>query len=532
VRVRLALGAVLLLFAARSLAAQDSYARLRDAAKYPSDWTTYSGSYHSQRFSLLRQITNDNVSRLRPAWVYQSRGNDVPRIEATPLVVDGVMYLTEGITGVVALDARTGRALWRWERGAPRDLQVMGYRAQNRGVAVLDGMVFVGTVDARLFALDARSGVERWRVKVADYHDGYGITGAPLALDGKVIVGTSGGEAGVRGFLDAYDARTGRRLWRFWTVPAPGEPGSETWQGDAWRTGGGTTWVTGSYDPELNLLYWGTGNPSPQVNGELRPGDNLYTCSVVALDAGTGRLRWHFQFTPHDTHDWDSAQVPMLIDATFQGRKRNLLAIANRNGFYYLLDRVTGEFLLGRPYVKQTWARGLDARGRPIILPEGEPTWEGTLVYPGVPGGATWPGPAYSPETDLVYVPAREAGSWFFKGHVDLDPSTMYFAGIERPRINDSTATMVRALDRASGTLRWEFPTFGPFSTGLLATAGQLVFSGTFSGEFFALDARTGALRWHFNTGGMIAGPMSYAVDGKQYVAVAAGTSVFAFAVP
>ena len=348
--------------------AQVPYERLRTARSEAGDWVTYSGTYDGHRFSPLTEITPANVSRLRPAWVYQMQETGPPA-QVTPLVADGVMYVTETRSRVAALDLRTGRTLWRFEPEIPRTTKVIGFSPTNRGVALLDDRVYVGTLNAHLVALDAVSGAVRWDVEVADNALGYAITSAPLAIDGKIIIGVSGGEAGVRGFLDAYDARTGKRVWRFYTVPGPGQQGHDTWGGDSWKTGGAPTWLSGSYDPELNLLYWGTGNPAPDWNGDNRPGDNLYSCSLLALDAATGTLRWHFQFTPHDTHDWDANQIPVLVDAAVDGRPRKLVVTANRNGFYYVLDRTTGEFLRGTAYATQTWARGLDARGRPDVIP-------------------------------------------------------------------------------------------------------------------------------------------------------------------
>jgi alcohol dehydrogenase (cytochrome c) len=342
-----------------ALAAQVPYDRILHSATNPGAWLTYSGSYQSHRYSRLNQITRKNVGLLRPVWVYQA--GEQGSLEATPLVVDDVVYLTEANSVVTALDSHTGRPLWRWSPSPARPPRTIGFGPTNRGVAILDRTVFVGTLDARLVALDAASGAVRWSVAVANNANGYAITSAPLALDGKVLIGVSGGEAGIRGFLDAYDAKTGARLWRFWTIPAPGDPGNETWQDSSWTTGGGPTWLSGSYDPELNTVYWGVGNPGPDWNGERRAGDNLYTCSLVALDASTGKLKWYFQFTPHDTHDWDANQIPVLIDLVIDGRMRKTVATANRNGFYYLLDRVTGEFISATPYVHQTWASGLDS---------------------------------------------------------------------------------------------------------------------------------------------------------------------------
>ena len=325
-----------LILAGACVYAQVSYERIRQASREPANWLTYSGSYDAHRYSALNELTPSNVGRLRPLWVYQAGERE---IEVSPVVVDGVMYISEAPIGVTALDIHTGRPLWSWSRPTPADLTTIGYGRVNRGVAVLDDLVYVGTLDAHLLAVDSRSGAIRWDTVVADYRKGYGITAAPLTINGKVITGISGGEGGIRGFIDAYDAKTGKRLWRFWTIPAPGEPGHETWAGASWKTGSGPTWLTGSYDPELNLLYWGTGNPGPDWNGTKRSGDNLYTCSLVALDADTGKLKWYFQFTPHDDHDWDATEIPVLLNTTVRGRERKVVAMANRNAFYYLLDR-------------------------------------------------------------------------------------------------------------------------------------------------------------------------------------------------
>ena len=300
------------------------------------------------------------MARLKPVWVYQPAG--VGSVETTPVVAGGVMYTTSGPTNVAALDLKSGKPLWEWTRPIAASVLNLGFPRVNRGVAILDNTVYVGTLDGYLFALDAKAGIERWSVHVGDNPTGHSITAAPLVVDDKVIVGISGGEAGIRGFLDAYDAKTGKQVWRFWTVPSPGEPGSESWPGDSWVHGGGATWLTGSYDPALKLLYWGTGNPGPDWNGDSRKGDNLYTSSLVAIDVDTGKARWHFQFTPHDVHDWDANQIPVLVDADVGGAPRKLVVTANRNGFFYALDRKTGEFVFGTPYAKQTWAQGLDRR--------------------------------------------------------------------------------------------------------------------------------------------------------------------------
>jgi len=342
---------------------------------------------------------------------------------------------------------------------------------------VLDDKLFVATLDCYLVALDLKSGIERWATKVVDYKSGYSMTMAPLAIAGKVVVGVSGGETGIRGFVGAYEAKTGKQAWRFWTIPGPDESGHETWSGESWKTGGGATWVTGTYDPESKLIYWGVGNPGPDYNGDVRRGDNLYTCSLVALDEDTGRLRWYFQFTPHDTHDWDATHVPVLFDGEIGGRQRKLVAIANRNAFYYVLDRLTGEFLAGRAYGKQTWARGLDAKGRPILAPDSEPTEKGALVWPNLNGTTIWFSPSYNPQTDLLYVAVREVGAVYFKQDAEYKEGTFYAGGGENELPADDASGAIRALNARTGEMRWEFKLHSPAGASVLSTGGGLVFS-------------------------------------------------------
>ncbi len=508
--------------------AQVRYERLVHPEKEPGHWLTYSGDYRSHRFSTLDEITSDNVAQLTPVWMYQLPAAGV--FETTPLVVDDLMYVTEPPSSVTALDVRTGRPLWKWQPVIPEKVLNIGFPQTNRGVAVLDDTLFIGTLDGFVVALDAASGAVRWKTHMGENETGHAITAAPLAIEGKVIVGVSGGEAGIRGYLDAYDAVTGDRLWRFYTVPSPGEPGHDTWGGDSWKTGGGATWLTGSYDPALNLLYWGTGNPAPDWNGDVRPGDNLYTCSVVALDADSGELEWYFQFTPHDVHDWDANQIPILFDATVDGRPRKLIGMANRNAFYYLLDRETGEFLRGAPYAKQTWAKGLDETGRPIVIPDTEPTIEGNLVYPSLRGSTNWYSPSYSPETGLLYVPVSEMGAYYFKGEAVYRPGHRFTAGGERRLSGDQAYGAICAIDVRTAEVKWEFRQHTPPNGGVLSTAGGLVFAGANEGNFFALDADTGEPLWDFQTGGRVrANPISYAVDGKQYIAIASGYALFVF---
>ncbi|HKW98547.1 MAG TPA: PQQ-dependent dehydrogenase, methanol/ethanol family [Bryobacteraceae bacterium] len=510
-----------------SALAQVSFERIKQAEREPGNWLTYSGNYSAHRHSPLNQINVQNVEKLKPAWVYQT--SSVAAVESTPLVVDGVMYLTEPPSNVTALDTRTGRPLWRYQRTVPKDVRVCCGQV-NRGVAILDETVYVGTVDAHLIALDAKTGSVRWDSVVAEYKTGYAITVAPLAVRDKVIVGIAGGEYGVRGFIDAYDARTGKRAWRFWTIPGPGEPGNETWAGDSWKTGSGTTWVTGAYDPDLDLVYWGTGNPGPDWNGERRTGDNLYSDSVVALDSDSGKLKWHFQFTPHDVHDWDSTEVPVLASATIRGRERKVILFANRNAFYYVLDRETGEFLHGGPYAKQTWATGLDDRGRPMLVPGMEPSDEGTKVYPNVGGATNWFSPSYSPLTRLFYVATREHGGIYYKGEAEYRAGDLFNGGGSRDIPNEIAYGAIRAL-KPTGELQWEYKIFSPPSAGLLSTAGDLVFGSTNEGDVFALNARSGKPLWRFQTGGTgQSNPISYLSDGRQHVAIATGNALFAFA--
>ena len=513
--------------------AEVSFERLVNAAKQPNDWLTYSGSFSSERFALLDEITPRNVSNLKVLWAYQMQPSPLGGaglVETTPLVADGIMYLTEPPSTVTALDATTGKRLWTWSKPIPKDVLHIGFPAVNRGVALLDDSVFVATLDGYLVSLDASSGSERWKKHIADNKDGTAFTLAPLAIDGKIIVGVSGAEAGVRGYVDAYDADTGSRLWRFYTIPQPGEPGSETWEGESWRTGGGSTWLTGSYDPDLNLLYWTVGNPSPDWNGDMRPGDNLYSCSILALNPETGELVWHFQYTPHDTHDWDANQIPVLFDGRIGMKKRKLVALANRNAFYYLLDRETGEFLRAKEYSKQTWAEGIDKDGRPIVIPGKEPTYEGNYIWPSLQGSTNWFSPSYSPRTGDFYVAVRHMGSTYFKADVEYEEGKPFLGGGEQAHAGDDAAGFIRALDGMTGKKRWDFPLLSPPWAGVMATAGGLVFGGSNEGNFFALDAKSGKALMNFQTGGAVrSNPMSYGIDGKQRIVITGGRTLYVF---
>ena len=527
--------------AASPIPAQVSYQRLLQSAGEPQNWLTYSGSYKSWRYSTLNQINRQNASSLKLAWVYQMVTTH--KIETTPLVVDGIMYVSEPPSNVIALDAATGRPYWHYRRILPSKINVC-CDAVNRGVAILDDRVFVGTVDAHLVALNAKTGAVLWDVAVADNRAGYAITGAPLVVKDMVITGIAGGEYGIRGFLDAYDAKTGKRRWRFYTIPAPGEKGSESWKGEAWKRGGAPTWVTGSYDPETNLVIWGTGNPAPDWNGDVRPGDNLYADSAIALDADSGALKWHFQFVQHDTHDWDAVQVPVLVDADWQGRPRKLVYWAHRGGFFYVLDRSTGQFLMGKPFMGQTWAKGLDDSGRPVLIPGMEPSEAGVVVAPGVQGGTNWYSPSFSPLTNLFYLPVWENKGVFKKGEAEYNAGNRFPGSLPTPELPDDPGYgAIRALNPKTGEKVWEHKMQSKPWTGVLTTAGRLLFGGTGGGlgrddealeaYFFALDADSGKELWRINLGGtMAANPITYTVNGKQMVTTSAGGGLFTFALP
>jgi alcohol dehydrogenase (cytochrome c) len=491
------------------------------------DWPAYDGGYTGNRYSPLDQINLTTVKRLAPKWMFPVPG--APRLEATPVVEDGVMYVTAS-NEVYALDAATGRQIWVYRR--PRTQGLLGEAAggANRGVALSPGRVFMTTDHAHLLSLDRASGKLVWDVELGDYkQEQYNATGAPLVVGDMVIAGVAGGEEGARGLLDAYKISNGERMWRFWTIPVPGEKLAETWIGNALRHGCGATWMTGAYDAALDLLYWTVGNPCPDYNGDDRLGDNLYANSVLALRPKTGELKWYFQFTPHDTHDWDAEEPTLLIDEPFQGRPRKLLAQANRNGFFYLLDRETGEFLLGTPFVKGlSWASGLDKKGRPILNPGSEPTIEGTRVCPG--SGTNWMSASYNPAAKLMYVMASDSCSVVRKIPGPWELGKRYFngGGAGEP----GGKRYVRALDIQTGRTAWELEqTGGRSSSGTMSTGGGLVFFGEGSGALAALDAKTGKAVWHFQANqAWRASPMTYMVGGKQYVAIAGPSGYFAFA--
>ena len=495
----------------------------------PARWLTYSGDYSGKRHSPLKEITPANAGRLAARWTFQT---GIPgKFEATPIVIDGTLYVTGPENTAWAIDGRTGKQVWRHQRQLPKDLRVCCGNV-NRGFAVHGTRLFMTTLDAHLVALDLKTGAVQFDVPIADYTLGYAATVAPLVVRDKVIVGISGGEFGIRGFIDAYDPQTGKQIWRFWTVPGIGEPGSETWPPDVWARGGGPTWQTGSYDPELNLIYWGTGNPSPDFYGDERKGDNLYTGSLVALDADTGKLRWHFQFTPHDTHDWDANHVPVIADITIGGRQRQVVMVANRNGFFYVLDRATGEFLLGKPYIKQTWAKGIDAKGRPLVILESEPSEKGSFACPDLFGGTNFMPPSFDPATGLFYVSARETCMTYFSRDEEFKPGGRWMGGTMKFEPQPRSGAL-RAIDPATGEVKWEIKHDTPPWAGVLSTAGGVVFTGNSEGHFIAADSRTGKELYRYPLGAVVyAAPTTLLIDGKQYVVLPAGYTLTAFALP
>ena len=497
-----------------------------------ANWTSYNGDYTGRRYSSLRDVTITNVSQLRAAWIFHP-GNS-QNLEVTPVVVRGIMFVTAA-NDVFALDARTGRGLWHYQREVSSGLLDDAAAHKNRGVAVWRDSVYVETDDAHLLCLDARSGGLRWDVEYADKAKQYGATSAPLVVRDLVIVGTSGGDSGVRGFIAAYDVLTGKLKWRFWTIPAPGEFGSSSWPGDSYMHGGGTTWMPGTYDPELNLLYWTTSNAAPDFVGDSRPGDDLYTACVLALNPDSGELKWYFQFTPHDLYDYDATETPVLVDARENGSIRRLLVQANRNGFFYVLDRTDGRFLRATAFVeKLNWATGVDGSGRPIVSGR-IPTADGTYICPGIDGATNWFSPSYNPDTGLFYVMALESCNQFFaKPKQFVHGETYYDTGTKLPPDEHSQKVLL-ALSVADGKPAWRYPQIGRGNSwgGTLTTATGLVFFGDDAGSLEAVDAGNGHPLWHFNTGQTFrASPMTYAVDDVQYVAITGESEIFSFALP
>lgn len=500
-----------------SAQALDPSALLRPAT---DTWPTYNGDYSGQRFSTLDQINSENVSSLTLAWVFHTRGAG---IKSTPLEVNGILYFTVP-DHVWAIDARFGRLVWRYDRHSEGD------HIGNRGLGMYKNWLYFTTPDAHLICLDAKDGTVRWDIELADAKLGYFATMAPLVVRDHVIVGVSGDVTDIPGFLDSIDPETGKLQWRWYTEPQPGQPGSETWpaNSDALLHGGGMTWMTGTYDPALNLLYWGIGNPNPVLAGEGRPGDNVFTCSIVALNPDTGKLTWYFQPSPHDVHDWDAVETPVLFDADFQGKKRKLLGQASRNGFFFALDRTNGEHLVTAPFIDQTWSSGVDRKGRPIAKPEATPTADGALVEPGSDGATNWMAPSFDPQTGLFYVNARRVFSIFYN---TVTGKAEGWGGRDRNLWSNST---IRALDYRTGKVVWNHELGDDESiSGILTTAGHLLFSADNSGNLLALDPATGKTLWHLNAGGRLdASPMTYELDGRQYLIMPVQDILYAFSLP
>ena len=545
---------VLLCLISSSLQAQVTYNRMLHADQEPKNWLTYSGGYSSLRYSKLTQINRENVKGLQLKWVHVF--DTTKKIESTPLVVDGVLY-TGDVNDIEAVDAVTGRTYWTFRHTVdPKGVFVL---PMLKSVAVAGDKVLWTTLDGHLIAVDAKNGKPIWDKVVAIWQKGYQLNVPPLVVRDKVILGSETNEEGANCWVAAYDIATGKELWRFNVTPLPGQPGNETWPGDSWKHGGGSIWDGGSYDPETNLVFWGTGNPNPGWNGDPRsPGDNLYTDSVLALDADTGKLKWYYQFTPDDEFDWDAVEIPVLADINWEGKPRKVILWANRNGFFYVLDRTTGKFLLGKAFVKQNWNIGFTAAGRPIKDPKFKSSFQGTFIEPGVQGGTNWYSPSYSPRTGLFYV-----SSWQNSSQISAKAPAKWvegerYTGVGRPaaavvpgnqhrgglatgdygnaasfRTENEGYGAVIAIDPHTGEKKWQFKMVDYTESGILSTASDLLFSGGREGNFFALDARTGELLWKVGLGGTVAsGPMAYSVDGHQYVAVCASNVLYVFGLP
>ncbi|MSO46124.1 MAG: PQQ-dependent dehydrogenase, methanol/ethanol family [Acidobacteria bacterium] len=508
-----------------------SVQQIRDGLKDQSRWLTYGGNYAAHRNSPLTQITPENVGKLIPQWTFQT--DTLGKFEATPLVIDGVMYVTGPEDIGWAIDARTGRQIWRYRRDVMQGVIACCGRV-NRGFAVLGDRLFKTTLDAHVVALNIKTGAVMWDATLEDYKKAYSSSAAPLIVKDKVVVGMMGGEYGVRGFIDAYDAQTGKRAWRFYTTAGPDDPGHSSWQGTdpkAWEHGGATTWKTGAYDPDLNLVYWGTGNAGPDYDGSQREGDNLYAASVVALDGDTGKLKWHYQFTPHDVWDWDATQQPVLADLTIGGQPRKAMIFANRNGFFYVLDRTTGKLIYAKPYINTTWAKEIGADGRPVVLTGQMPSEQGTRICPDQIGATNFMSPSYDPNLNLFFVTTRESCGLYYTWTDEYNPGERYTGG-GVTRIPESNASSLRAYDPVTGEKKWQLPYASQSWAGLLSTASGLVFGGS-SGNFMAADSRTGKALWKYQMGAALyTSPVTFMVDGRQYVVMGAGTNITAFALP
>ena len=500
--------------------------QLAKGATDTSNVLNYGMGYNLNRFSTLNQINKDTVKNLVPVWNYSFA--DDRSEESQPLVYQGVIYVTTH-SATMAIDAKTGKQIWKTKVEYPPETpRIVCCGIINRGAALYDGKVFRTTLDANVIALDAKTGKELWRQKAADIKEGYSMTVAPLVADGVVLTGISGAEFGTRGFIDGWDPATGKRLWRTYTIPSPDEPGGDTWKGDTWKLGGGSTWITGSYDPELNTVYWGIGNPGP-FNAAVRPGDNLYTCSVLALDPKTGKIKWHYQFSPNNPFDYDSVAEMVLADMNIEGKPTKVLMDANRNGFFYVLDRTNGKLLAANPYVKVNWATGIDLKtGKPIETDVTKDAREGkkVTVFPSILGGKNWEPMSFNPQTGTAY-----ANTLAFGGHYKAEPVTYkageWYLGMDLTDAwewGNGPRGHLSAIDPLTGKTKWEAPSDIPRFSGVMSTAGGVVFTGQLTGEFEAFDADSGKKLWQFQTGSGIEGqPVTWQQDGVQYVAVASG---------
>jgi alcohol dehydrogenase (cytochrome c) len=517
------------------------YEDIRDGFKNPARWLSYSGDYSSQRHSPLTAIAPENVDKLELQWTFDTKLPTRGRgFEATPIVLDGVLFITGSNNNAWAIDARTGQAIWSHKRQLPQGLTYGAGNIVNRGFATLGHSLFMGTLDAHVVALDRNDGQVLWDTTLADFKLGHAATLAPLVVKDKVLVGNSGGDYLTRGFIDAYDAKTGVRVWRFNTIPDKGTPGSETWPAEEdlpW--GGGAAWVTGSYDPESNLTYWGVGNPSPDYLAATRGGDNLFTASLVALDADTGKLKWHFQFTPQDVHDWDANQIPVIADIALQGRPRKVVFLGSRNGFFYTLDRLTGEFISATPFTDSKWAKEIGRDGRPIVLntgvvpPDGTP--ETTQCVPDNYGGTNFSPPSFDPSRRLFFLMARETCAVYLPQRQEPTTGRLYMGGtMTRISTPETEFSAVRAIDVVTGRVKWEYKVGAPSMAGILSTASGVVFAGNQTGDFTALDASTGRKLWSYNTGANIYGAAAttFMLDGRQWVLIPSGIKLYAFALP
>ncbi|MCS3557682.1 MULTISPECIES: methanol/ethanol family PQQ-dependent dehydrogenase [Bradyrhizobium] len=522
---RIALAASLVILASYGASAQTSEQLVKGATD-TSNVLNYGMGYNLQRFSTLNQINKDTVKNLVPVWNYSL--NDDRSEESQPLVYQGVIFVTTH-NATIAIDAKSGKQIWKTKVEYPAETpRIVCCGIINRGAALYDGKVFRTTLDANVIALDAKTGKELWRQKAADIKEGYSMTVAPLVADGVVITGISGAEFGTRGFIDGWDPATGKKLWRTYSIPTPDEPGGDTWKGDTWKLGGGSTWITGSYDPELNTVYWGIGNPGP-FNSAVRPGDNLYTCSVLALDPKTGKIKWHYQFSPNNPFDYDSVAEMVLADMNVEGKPTKVLMDANRNGFFYVLDRTNGKLLAANPYVNVNWATGIDMKtGRPIETDITKDAREGkkVTVYPSILGGKNWEPMSFNPQTGLAY-----ANTLAFGGKYKAEPVTFkqgeWYLGMDLTdpwEWGTGPRGHLKAIDPMTGKAKWEAPSDIPRFSGVLSTGGGVVFSGQLTGEFEAFDADTGKKLWQFQTGSGIEGqPVTWQQDGVQYVAVTSG---------